>query len=151
MIEAISASWCVWSPGVFHITGTTTRQLNSQIKTPTNPTYEPIVDLSSSATTTVMASLSSLSLSFAFLLAIVGIGFVGVFTTRIVGGILLPSSHRHRAEAEISPSPTTWNEQDGDDLWVTKQRGLGFSRFIWNRFLISGRCTLFVGFQQVCL
>ena len=39
MIEAISASWCVWSPGVFHITGTTTRQLNSQIKTPTNPSW----------------------------------------------------------------------------------------------------------------
>ena len=77
---------------------------------------------------------------FCFLLAIIGIGFVGVFTTGIVGGILSLSSqsHRHRAEGEISPSPKTWNEQDGDDLWVTKQRGLGFSMFIWNRFLIFG-------------
>ena len=32
---------------------------------------------------------------FCFLLAIVGIGFVGVFTTGIVGGILSPSSHHH--------------------------------------------------------
>ena len=68
MIKAISASWCVWSSGVFHITGTTTRQLNSQIKTPTNPTYEPIMDRSSSATTMAMVSFLSLSLSFAFYL-----------------------------------------------------------------------------------
>jgi len=70
-------------------------------------------------TTTAMASFSLLSL-FCFFLAIVGIGFVGVFATGIVGGILSPSSHRHRAEAEISPSPATWNEQDGEELWVSR-------------------------------
>ena len=48
--------------------------------------------------------------------------------------VLSPLSHRHRAEADLSPLSATWNEQDGKVLWVTKQRGLGFSRFIWNRF-----------------
>ena len=79
-----------------------------------------------------------------FFLAIVGFGFVGVFfVTGIIGGLFSPLSHCHRVEADLSSLSATWNEQDGKVLWVTKQRGLGFSRFIWNRFLIFGRCTLF--------
>ena len=74
-----------------------------------------------------MASFSALSL-LCFFLAIVGFGFVRVFVAGIVGGFLSLSSHRYRVEADLSPSPATWNKQDGEGL-----------------------CTFFVGFQQVCL
>ena len=70
-----------------------------------------------------MASFSALSL-LCFFLAIVGFGFgfVRVFVAGIVGGFLLPSNHRYRVEADLSPLPATWNKQDG-----------------------LGQCTLFVG------
>ena len=135
---------CVTYVTPFHITVS-----NSQIKTPTNSTYEPIKLCGDGDSEFLFAFFL-----LCFFLAIVGFGFVGFFfflVSGIIGGFLSPSSHCHRAEADLSRLSTTQNEQDGKVLWVTKQRGLGFSRFIWNRFLIFGRCTLFVGFQQVCL
>ena len=90
-------------------------------------------------------SFSSLSFSCTFFLPLLDLDLLGFFffVIGIIGGFLSPLSHCHQAEADLSLLSATWNEQDGKVLWVTKQRGLGFSRFIWNRFLIFGRCTLF--------
>ena len=153
MIEAISASWCVWSPGVFHITGTTTHQLNSQIKTPTNPTYEPIVDPSRSATTTTMASFSSLSLSFAFYLPLLELDLLVFLLLGLLVGFcrcraraiaieLKQRSHRPRRPGTNKMETICgWRNKE---VWVSAGLfGIGF----W--FLVAALC-LWVFNKFVC-